>query len=762
MQSRDISQANQEFTDFDKDMQEAAAAMGPSADKLKGTQWKDAIPLEQKALQALLRAEATFRQIEVAFGQRGGGGGGGGSTGRDLASLFDLELDTQKNQYESAQSASPAEQHQKDVADALEKLDALAKRQEDLANQPNNPQQSFQERWQQEMLRRQAEELERQMQQQLAQANQQKSAQSQNGASSSPSQQQSAQQQNSSQQSGSQQSAAQQSGSQQGSSSSSGSPSGQSSGRQSASSQPSNGAAGQSSSQSSGGSSGAQNSASSESSQQRIQEAMDRLHQATEMMHRNDTSQQQSAEDARAAAERLRQAANLLAGTQQQLANGRLDSMARDASQLSSEERAQEARINKLAKAGQSNAGQQGSSGSADSSSPDLDNVMSRLHERDQLAADRQQLSDDLSRLQRNMRNAAHDMAPDQPDVAKKLGDALSQMDESDLANYVQRTADWLRRGIDPNSNGTEGNIAQGLSKLNQELEQAQQTMAHAKPSDRDTGQGQADETAAINQVERLRSELEGMARARGGNNGQPGRNGDGEQGRHDGQQPGRLDRNGQQSGANGQQQDTSSRNGQPEGQQGGWSAGPQQLSRNGQSGGNNSAGNGAQSGGNGANQRGGARGGYSGDTRPGGGAADGTVWGNYDTGNNTPQARERQQPAPTDASGNPADTERTIEQSLHQLRQLQQMVQDDPQAAKDVDELTRQMQHLDPSRFRGNPAMVEAMHSEILSSVDRLELELQRSGEATDARTGKPFTVPAGYQESVADYYRRLSQNER
>jgi hypothetical protein len=53
-------------------------------------------------------------------------------------------------------------------------------------------------------------------------------------------------------------------------------------------------------------------------------------------------------------------------------------------------------------------------------------------------------------------------------------------------------------------------------------------------------------------------------------------------------------------------------------------------------------------------------------------------------------------------------------------------------------------------------------MHSEILSSVDRLELELQRSGEATDARTGKPFTVPAGYQESVADYYRRLSQNER
>ena len=95
--------------------------------------------LEQKALQALLRAEATFRQIRGRLWPGGGGGAGGGNAGRDLASLFDLELDTEKNQYETAQTASPAEQHEKDVEDALEKLDALAKRQEDLANQQNNP-----------------------------------------------------------------------------------------------------------------------------------------------------------------------------------------------------------------------------------------------------------------------------------------------------------------------------------------------------------------------------------------------------------------------------------------------------------------------------------------------------------------------------------------------------------------------------------------------------------------------------------------------
>ena len=67
MQSRDLSHANDEFSDFNKDMRDAAAAMSPSAEKLKGMQWKDAMQWEQKALQALLRAEATFRKIEVAL-----------------------------------------------------------------------------------------------------------------------------------------------------------------------------------------------------------------------------------------------------------------------------------------------------------------------------------------------------------------------------------------------------------------------------------------------------------------------------------------------------------------------------------------------------------------------------------------------------------------------------------------------------------------------------------------------------------------------
>jgi len=74
----------------------------------------------------------------------------------------------------------------------------------------------------------------------------------------------------------------------------------------------------------------------------------------------------------------------------------------------------------------------------------------------------------------------------------------------------------------------------------------------------------------------------------------------------------------------------------------------------------------------------------------------------------------------------------------MRELSQLRQMVQDDPEAAKEVEALTRQMQHLDSSRFPGNPAMVEQLHREVLSSVDQFRVQLQRDDAASEARTGK------------------------
>ena len=610
--------------------------------------------------------------MKLPSDSRDGGGGGVNSAGRDLASLFDLELDTEKNQYETAQTTSPAEQHQKDVEEALAKLDALARRQQDLANQQHNPQQSFQERWQQEMLRREAEQLQRQMEQ-LAQNNQGQQLngqQSSSGASSSG--QAGSPQQSASSQSGSQTSRQQQAGSQ----------------------------------------SGAQN------SDQRIEQALSRLRQAGEAM-KHSGSPQQSADAARQAADQLREAANLLGGTQQQLASGKLNSLSHEADRLTQEQRAQSDRINKLA-------GKQGEADATDDAANgqmDRDRMLEQLRQRDQLAGERQQLSNDLSKLQSNLRDTAREMAPNLPGVSQKLRDALTEMDQTDLDNHVQRTADWLRSGINPNSNGTENEIAQGLQKLSQQLRQAQQALGQEKPGQRqgETGRNggpqSGDETAMLNQVERLRSQLEAMS------GGQP----QSQNGQRGGRDPGGQPNYAPQQRAGGRsdqrQQDGLRRDGSKGGE-----AGDRSVL-------------------------------LSGDVRHGGGAVtDGTVLGNINTGaNRYGQAIHRD--VPTDASGNPADSERFYQQSVRELNQLRQMVQNDPRAAKEVRALTSEMQLLDPKRFPGNPEIVEQMHREVLGSLDRIELQLQYDNASTAARTGKPFSVPEGYQDSVAKYYKRLSR---
>jgi hypothetical protein len=646
IRSRDLSETNEEFTGFEKDMQVAATAMAPSAEKLKGMQWKDALPLEQKALQALLRAEATFRQIQVAFGQQSGGGGGGGgnSAGRDLASLFELELDTEKNQYETAQSTSPAEQQQKNIDDVLAKLDALSKRQEELAKQQPNPQQGFEERWQQEMLRREVEQLQHQMEQMAQNSRSQQGSQSQ----------------------------------QSGGQSSSGAPA----------------QAGSQQQRSSSSSDGSTSQVSARTQDQRVEQALSRLRQAENAMKRN-SGQQQNSQAAQQAADQLQQAKDLLGATQRQLASGKLDSLSQEADRLAQEQRVQTDSINKFAS-------KQAEAGAGPLNS---DEVASRLRERNQLAAERQQLSNDLSGLQRAIRDSARSLAPNQPEAAQKLRDALTAMDESDLDNHVQRTADWLRRGINPNSNGTESDIARGLQKLSQQLREAQKDMGQA-PAGRRSGSPSGNQTAALDQIKRLRGQLQASARP------------------EDGQQ-------------------TSGRQGTQNGQNRAEGSSMSNLGRGGQQHGQDASDFTARNG----------------EVRTGGGGySDGTAWGNINTGNNSYYTPGGTRPVPPDASRNPRDTEQTYRQQMGELNQLRQMVKGDPNVEKEVRDLTRQMQLLDPTRFPGNPAMVEHMHREMLSAIDRIELRLKNSGSA-EARSGQPDVIPTGYQDSVAEYYRTLSR---
>jgi len=627
LQMRELNEQNEEFSGFQKDMAAAAAAMNPAAQKLGGQKWSEALPNEQKALQHLLQAEATFRQIQVAFGNAGGAGGGG--AGRDLASLFDLELDTQKNQYETAQTASSADQRAKQIDEALKKLDELARRQQELAEQRRDNGQSFEQRWQQEMLRRQEEQLQQEMQQ-LTQA--QQGANSPNGQSA-------------------------------------GGP--QSSGQNSASS-------------SRGDSQG--------SSDQRMQQALDQLRRADDDMRR--AASQQDNADARSAADRLRQATNLLNGMQRQQASGQLDSMTQEADRIAAAQREQYDRMRRLLSEEESS--EQGGQSPQDT-----------WNQAQALAQDRQHLADDLARLEMQMRNAARDLASTQRATATKLRDALGDLDGNDTQTRLQRSADWLRRTIDPNSRSTEPQLSSDLQHLTDQLRDAQKTVGPDQQQDSQT---------ALDRVDRLRDQMESLTRDLGERGAQAGQRGNSAQ-------PGQGDREAQLG-------------------QIGREAGPNAGPANGTLGG--ALDNGYRDDGY-----------YTGGQRAGGGRAGWWI----DTGNNS------KLPAPTgpNYSQLPPDPERTFQQSMGNLNQLRQDFGSDPETQRELQQLIQEMQRLDPKRFPGNPALLEQLHNQVLDEVNNLELQLRRKLDegSGDIRSSSPMVVPDGYQDSVADYFRRLSKNQ-
>jgi hypothetical protein len=630
---RDLNQQNQTFGNFQSDMSAAAQAMNPAAESLRKLKWKEALPDEQKALRHLLQAEATFRQIQVAFGNNAGGAGGGGA-GRDLASLFDLELDTQKNQYETAQTAnSSASQRQQAIDDALRKLDALARRQQDLVNQRRTNGQTFEQRWQEEMLRRNAQQLQQQLQQ-LAQNQQQ----GQNGSSSGQS--------------------------------------GQS-------------AQGQSQGQSQGKSQG--------SSDPRIQRALDSLRQATDALGRA-ASQQQSAADARRAADRLREATEALGAFQSQQDSGRINQMAGQADQLANEQQRQSDRLRRMLQ--QSGAGQ----GQSQEGEQNL------WQQAQQLAQDRQKLADGVAQLQQQMRSAARQMASTQHAAASKLRDALGNLDQADLETRLQRTADWLRRGYAPDPNA-EPEIAENLRRLSDDLRGAQKALGPEQTPNQES-------QTALDNVQRLRDQMQSLTRALGSRGGN--KNGSNAGNAGEGYQSGQLGRSGQ--------------------------FGPGQADRNGNSvGGRNGI------------VDDGYRQGYDPGAWRGGNNHNWYI----DTGNNSNAPGPAVAPDTTVIT---TDPESTFQQTVDTLNQLSQNVQSDPEIAREVRELEREMQRLDPRRFPGNPALLEQLHGQVLSEVDKLELQLRRKSDdqQSQIRSSAPINVPPGYQDAVADYFRRLSNTSQ
>ncbi len=469
MGSRELSSTGSQFAQFSQLMTQASADMGAAADQLKPGKWSEALIPEQKALTSLLRADALFRDIQVAFGQMGGGGAGSSGAQRDLARMLDLELDTSKNQYETGQNAQPKGSGEKSKAldDAFERLQALARRQQELAAQ-NAQQQAFEQRWQEEQLRREAEEL-RQELQKMAQDSQRGSQ----------GQQQSGQQQG--------QQAGQQAGQQ------SGQPGGSRGGQQSASS---------------GSQGGNQRTAES------LQRAGSSLNQAEEEMRKAAGSNDAGARE-RAAA-RLREAQEQINQMMREQSGKSVAEMQAQAQQLAEGQKSVAERMKQMY-------GEDGArtrlrnffgSGEGGENMPEMNdpnsrrfsygfrrpvspNQMNPPHQATEaeraMAGEKEKLAAQLEQLQKQMQAQSQSLAGSRPDASSKLSQALSEAEGKELALRLQKNAEWMRQGYGDRNLQMEDNVTAGLEQLSRELKGVRDTLNGAPG------------TAAVNRATRRR-----------------------------------------------------------------------------------------------------------------------------------------------------------------------------------------------------------------------------------------------------------------
>jgi len=169
-EARQLLNNDPDIARFVEYMEEASSSMRPSSDALENMNLEEAVTHQQRALQFLKRAESIFNDISVTQNQ--GGGGGGSSPGRDMAEIYELEMDLAKNQYERPDRGPQADQQQQSADDAFDKLKELAKRQERLAQAAErNEKLTEAERWQQEKLKRELEELKAELERLQRQSN---------------------------------------------------------------------------------------------------------------------------------------------------------------------------------------------------------------------------------------------------------------------------------------------------------------------------------------------------------------------------------------------------------------------------------------------------------------------------------------------------------------------------------------------------------------------------------------------------------------
>jgi hypothetical protein len=571
-----------------------------------------------------------------------------------LSELFELEMDLEKNQYETEapvafdSESSPQEQ----VDDAISKLQELARRQEQLAEQANRRNGlTEQERWQQESLRRETEELKRQleeMQQRLAQQQQQQGQQGQ-------------------QQEGQQ-------------------------GQQGQQGQP-----GQQ------GQQGQQGQANANGQGSQTQQAIDQLNQALQAMNQasgqGQQGQQMSPEEARRAIEQarrqLQEALQQLTAERQAAVGQAFEDLAQRSQELYEEQRQV---ANDLQEALRSSPGAGDPQQRRRGAIPD--------DQAEELAERKYDLQQELEALEEDIQRVAQQFREQTPEASDALNQALADLQSVQTGARLGYGGDAILRGAGAQVAATDSVTTSALRDLQRNTEEAQ-TLANAEAVAGE--RTEADPNAELRaEIQNIRRQLNEITQQQG-----QAQNGQGQQG---------------QEGQQGQQAQ------QGQGQQAG-QGGAQ-----------------ANAGGNQGGQVGDRNGGFG----PGGVGnfydwRRGGVWDPRNRGLwDNPGAIDEVQQQLNDASrelltlGNELRTQGLSDEELRAVRELGDALR---------------------GSITGNPDLIEQEFQQLVNLAEQLELKLAENGDTAEraaVRAQAPTQVAPGFEEAVAEYYRRLSRSER
>ena len=425
-----------------------------------------------------------------------------------------------------------------------------------------------------------------------------------------------------------------------------------------------------------------------------MRQALDRLTRGIDDMRnaQQAASQQgqqnspQAEANARRAAENLQEAQQMLNGMRQQQASTQLGDLSQQADKLDQQQRDFANRLkqtygdetNGISRAGQNATRQQAQ----------------------QLADEKDKMAKDAEQLEKNMQKAARDMAGTQPGASNRIRDALSEMQQNEVRLRTKYSADNIRRGYGPYMVDREAPITRALDNVSQDLKDAQKAVGQGS----DQASASNGTERSLQQLERMRGQMERMA----------GR-GQQQNGQQNGQQQG-----GQQSG--GQQQGGQQGGQQAGGPQGGYQTGGQYGGNYGQLGVNRQF-NGPS-------------------TQYGRFAPEGMY--------NLPDGRQW-------------DAGTAIRDYTRELNDMREQFKDNPDISKQIGDVERDLSRLQVGDI-GSSELQNRLNHVVLPNLEALEVQMRREAEkqsGDQVRSGTTDRVPPGYTDAVAEYFRKLSKGK-